>query len=557
MKRHIAEELPERKHRQAAAGQPSKDGGDEKKGGKTPEERIRQAVYDIRYRARREEIPLTQAFSQYMQNSNMSQVEKTAVRKKLAGKDGAMKEDYQIEDLASTTVAKALFKVFVEGVDKKEEVKPEQEKIITAEELYFEGVGRTQDRKYKVRVTGTDGRSYVRYATREKINQLRANPNIKEVEMTQYGEPYEGEKKRGEQTARAKAGKGLDPVGREDKDIDNDGDHDKTDRYLLNRRKKIGNAIATRNEEFLGEVKKKSDDGKIDVMPKNAVNPVTVNPPESKGNLMAHTEVEGELITEKAVSTAQQKFMGMVLAAKRGAKPMSPEVAKAASGMTEKEAKKFAKTKHKGLPVHKEECGCDDEEPKLKKSEGEVTDPRGIPTKVNLMKNKLRAMGLKMSYEPEGENIDENASRYLRSKAIQSGAVTTKIPVETGAQLRAKVQAAKARSAAASPAAKPAAPATSTAAPAQKPISGAEALRRRMQLGGASSLTQSYNLEGEVISERGDEPGEGPRQRYGDMRGWDRSGPPTSFGGKWQSKERKAAGAAALRAATSLIKPAD
>ena len=30
------------------------------------------------------------------------------------------------------------------------------------------------------------------------------------------------------------------------------------------------------------------------------------------------------------------------------------------------------------------------------------------------------------------------------------------------------------------------------------------------------------------------------------MRGIDRSGPPTSFGGKWQSKERKAAGAAAL-----------
>ena len=35
-----------------------------------------------------------------------------------------------------------------------------------------------------------------------------------------------------------------DPVGQEDKDIDNDGDHDKTDKYLLNRRKVIGKAIA-------------------------------------------------------------------------------------------------------------------------------------------------------------------------------------------------------------------------------------------------------------------------------------------------------------------------
>ena len=36
----------------------------------------------------------------------------------------------------------------------------------------------------------------------------------------------------------------MDPVGQEDKDIDNDGDHDSTDKYLANRRKAIGNAIA-------------------------------------------------------------------------------------------------------------------------------------------------------------------------------------------------------------------------------------------------------------------------------------------------------------------------
>ena len=36
----------------------------------------------------------------------------------------------------------------------------------------------------------------------------------------------------------------MDPVGKEDKDIDNDGDHDSTDKYLANRRKAIGKAIA-------------------------------------------------------------------------------------------------------------------------------------------------------------------------------------------------------------------------------------------------------------------------------------------------------------------------
>mgnify|MGYP003704748063 CR=1 FL=1 len=46
-----------------------------------------------------------------------------------------------------------------------------------------------------------------------------------------------------------------------------------------------------------------------------------------------------------ATSKAQQRFMGMVYAAKKGKKAASPEVAAAAKGMTKKEAKKFAKTK--------------------------------------------------------------------------------------------------------------------------------------------------------------------------------------------------------------------
>ena len=38
--------------------------------------------------------------------------------------------------------------------------------------------------------------------------------------------------------------KKLDAVGKEDKDIDNDGDHDKSDKYLIARRKKVGKIIA-------------------------------------------------------------------------------------------------------------------------------------------------------------------------------------------------------------------------------------------------------------------------------------------------------------------------
>tara|TARA_B100001094_G_scaffold304132_1_gene332813 strand:+ start:154 stop:627 length:474 start_codon:yes stop_codon:yes gene_type:complete len=38
-------------------------------------------------------------------------------------------------------------------------------------------------------------------------------------------------------------GEKLDPVGKEDGDIDNDGDKDKTDDYLLNRRKAVSKAV--------------------------------------------------------------------------------------------------------------------------------------------------------------------------------------------------------------------------------------------------------------------------------------------------------------------------
>ena len=55
-----------------------------------------------------------------------------------------------------------------------------------------------------------------------------------------------------------------------------------------------------------------------------------------------------------AVSKAQQRFMGMVYATKKGdmTNP-SPEVAKAAASMKKSDAKDFASTKHKKLPEKK------------------------------------------------------------------------------------------------------------------------------------------------------------------------------------------------------------
>ena len=375
MNNNIFEELPARKSAPAAA--PAAKG----KGGKGPndpkangEKRVRQAVYDIRYRARREGVDIKQAFSQYMQNSSLNPQERTAVKSKVFPKGGgAVKEDFQIEALASNTITSAFTKVFFEGVEK--EVAP-------IELDYLEELNSTEDRKYKVRVSDKNsGRSYVRYATREKISQLRANPNISSVEMTEYGEPYEGEKNKGEQTAKTKAGKGKDYDG--DGKVESGAKEHAGSVHNAIQRKKGGTAdgkdTSSVKEEFLGEVSDKNENNKkIDVM--KGKNKVVVNPPSS---IVSHHELEGDVIVEKAPPGA--KFERMVKHIKAGY---------AKGGVSDKE-KSIAyatawKAKNKETQKEETECGT---EPK-KKGEKE-TDPRSIPTTTNLVKNKLRAMGMK------------------------------------------------------------------------------------------------------------------------------------------------------------------
>ena len=63
---------------------------------------------------------------------------------------------------------------------------------------------------------------------------------------------------------------------------------------------------------------------------------------------------DGQLVKEASVSKKQQRFFGMVRAAQKGEmKNPSPEVSKVADDISKKDAKKFAKTKHKGLPEKK------------------------------------------------------------------------------------------------------------------------------------------------------------------------------------------------------------
>lgn len=427
MKNHIAEELPARKFAPASsAASPAAKDGQKEGGGKSPEKRVKQAIYDIRYRARREDLPIRQAYSQYMQNSSMSQLEKTAIKQKLFGKGGMQAEDFHMEEFASDCVANALYKVFVEGVQK------EEEPIVLT---YVEEMETSEHRKYKVRVTDKNGKSYVRYADRAKISQLRSNPNIESVEMTGYGEPYEGEKNKGELTAKAKRGEKLDPVGKEDSDINNNGiENDPSDKYLKNRRNVRGAAIA--KEAFIADAVtagKDQNDKQIKPMPKGQKNNVVVAP--GPKNLMAHNELEGEQLDEKITANTD-----MGVAIKDFQKSKSPQLAGRSKESRRDAAIAAVLTARRGGKKLGEETSCEmDDKSKSKKNEGEE-DVRAIPTKVNLIKNKLRAMGLKMSYEPEGETIDE-LNRYEKEtgKDYKTGRSVTKGGTMGGDDTNSKV----------------------------------------------------------------------------------------------------------------------
>jgi hypothetical protein len=78
------------------------------------------------------------------------------------------------------------------------------------------------------------------------------------------------------------------------------------------------------------------------------------------------------MLNEKAVSRKQQRFFGMVRAAQKGeAKTTSPEVARTAASIKMKDAKKFASTKHKGLPEKKMKKESVSEDAKMRRQSDE------------------------------------------------------------------------------------------------------------------------------------------------------------------------------------------
>ena len=358
----IFEELPSRDNRPSPAG------------GQGPtdikakmEKKVRQAVYDIRYRARREGVDIKQAYSQYMQNSSLNGQERNMVKAKIFGT--GMREDYNIGEFASSSVANALFKVFVEGVEEES----------TLGEEYLEELKNQSDTKYKVRVTDKSGTSYVRFATREKISDLRANPNIDSVEMTGYGEPYEGERTKGDRTAAAKSGRDYDGDGKKESPAKEHAGavHNAIQRKTGGTPDGKDTSSVKEDFDFIEEGKRnKKKDRKFEVL-RGKRNEVKLFPETSK--------VHEELVAENSYS----KFLNMIHEKTlTGAETeKKEEIVKALKPEYGKTSKTYAIATSVAKKVA-EETSCDSSVPQR--------DPRGDYAKINLIKNKLRSgLGVK------------------------------------------------------------------------------------------------------------------------------------------------------------------
>ena len=410
------------------------------------EKQARQLAYDVRYKTKQS---LAQKSGGKMdpaqvQKAYMSQLAKSPAPPavKSRAKQMLMGEDYKkdLGKLVSDSAASALFKVFVEHHQKDADGKVIEHEDTTpssVEEISEE------EKSYKVRVTDKkSNNSYVRMATRAKISELRSNPNIASVEMTEYGSPTKSEKYKGKQTAKAKGGGGLDPVGKEDGDVNNDGKKDGTDKYLMKRRKAIGKAMSKEEyswrDGFADLIEKKDKEKKITGEGVNNKKLIKVFPDDVKemygsaagtGASMAKPAPAPEKKPDPQIASKEKKQAML----KKQVLMKKLQAVRAGAGSDITSSYKTDKKLTEG----------EDATPEMPSDMGDITfdaggaipttikaigDPRELETAMKLKKTQLRASGLNMSHEPEGDTIEESEklAQGAEGRARKLGAMRRK-----------------------------------------------------------------------------------------------------------------------------------
>ena len=309
------------------------------------EKQASQLASDVKYKVRKSlsgqtnlnPAQVAKAYLAQLAKSPAPSAVKALAKKKLTG---GLKEEYNIPQLAEDTVKSVFKKVFAE-----------------------------EDQKYHIRVTDKKtGNTYIRNADRAKIAELRANPNISSVEITSHGEVSgDGEKK-------AK------------KDYDGDG---KVESGAKEYRGAVHNAI------------QKKKGGKADGQDTSSVD---------EGVIYEKDEKKGK-ITGKNVDNYNSKDPAVKVFPKLGEQKEEDPSAKAAEKRATT-AKKMvlmkklqalrsgagadiqASAEMEGSVV---EEACDD--CKKDKKEEKVDDLRSKAAEMKLLKNKMRARGIRVAGE--------------------------------------------------------------------------------------------------------------------------------------------------------------
>ena len=323
-----------------------KEKGSHAQGDNPVEKQASQLAYDVKYKVKAAMNKGTKMNPAQVAKAYLSQLAKSpaAPAVKAMAKKKLMGEEYtqDIGNLVQGAVVNAIVDVFTEA---------------------------TEGKKYKIRVTDKKtGNTYIRNADRAKIAELRANPNISSVEITSHGEVSgDGEKK-------AK------------KDYDGDG---KVESGAKEYRGAVHNAI------------QKKKGGKADGQDTSSVD---------EGVIYEKDEKKGK-ITGKNVDNYNSKDPAVKVFPKLGEQKEEDPSAKAAEKRATT-AKKMvlmkklqalrsgagadiqASAEMEGSVV---EEACDD--CKKDKKEEKVDDLRSKAAEMKLLKNKMRARGIRVAGE--------------------------------------------------------------------------------------------------------------------------------------------------------------
>ena len=346
------------------------------------EKQARQLAYDTKYKVKQalsaksggkvDPAAVSKMYLSQLAKSPAPPAVKALAKKKLMG------EEYiDVKGFVIDSVTDALLKVFVEKTEETEAI-----------------VEESDEKKFHIKVTDKKtGNSYHRYATRTKIAELRANPNIATVEMSHQGEKETKAKKdhdgdgKVESPSKEHAGAVHNAIQKAKGGTPDGQDTRKEEVEISEEETKIGGGNL---KKLAAKANKRIDadvDGDVDTDdPKSTEMGEFIPSPDGKKKVKTKVQKENfsnwknELFETKDEIDDDEKQIDVMSGKKKNKIKVMPSL-----GESAKVCEKCGKSP----------CECKEE------------DPRGIGTKVNLVRNKLRSMGLKMSHEPEGEMVEQ------------------------------------------------------------------------------------------------------------------------------------------------------